>query len=66
MIVLDTHSWLRWVSKPSDLSRAAHQRIGAETQIGVSAISCLEVATAVSKGGISLDRDPLEWLEQAQ
>jgi PIN domain nuclease of toxin-antitoxin system len=65
MIVLDTHAWLWWVSKPSDLSRAARQRIGAETRIGVSAISCLEVATAVSKGQISLDRDPLQWLEQA-
>ena len=65
MIVLDTHAWLWWVSKPSDLSRAARQRIGAETRIGVSAISCLEVATAVSKGRISLDRDPLSWLEQA-
>jgi PIN domain nuclease of toxin-antitoxin system len=65
MIVLDTHAWLWWVSKPSDLSRAARQRIGAETRIGVSAISCLEVATAVAKGRISLDRDPLSWLEQA-
>jgi PIN domain nuclease of toxin-antitoxin system len=65
MIVLDTHAWLWCVSKPSDLSRAARQRIVAETRIGVSAISCLEVATAVAKGRISLDRDPLSWLEQA-
>jgi len=53
MIVFDTHAWLWWVSKPSDLSRAARQRIVAETRIGVSAISCLEVATAVAKGRIS-------------
>lgn len=65
MIVLDTHAWLWSVSKPSELSRAARHRIGAEARIGVSAISCLEVATLVAKGRISLDRDPLEWLEQA-
>lgn len=55
MIVLDTHAWLWWVSKPANLSRAARLRIGAETRIGVSAISCLEVATAVAKGRISKD-----------
>ena len=65
MIVLDTHAWLWWVSKPSELSRAARYRIRAEARLGVSAISCLEVATLVEKGRISLDRDPLEWLEQA-
>ena len=65
MIVLDTHAWLWWVSDPSRLSRAAHRRIRAATQIGISAISCLEVATAVTKGRITLDRAVLDWLEQA-
>lgn len=65
MILLDTHAWLWWVSKPSELSRAARQSIGGESRIGVSAISCLEVATLVVKGRISLDRDTLEWLETA-
>lgn len=65
MIVLDTHAWLWWVSKPANLSRAARHRIGAESRIGVCAISCLEVATAVEKRRISLDREPIEWLEQA-
>ena len=65
MILLDTHAWLWWVSKPSELSRAARQSIGGESRIGVSAISCLEVATLVAKGRISLDRDTLEWLETA-
>ena len=43
----------------------ARSRIDSETRIGVSAISCLEVATLVAKGRISLDRDTLEWLEAA-
>ena len=65
MIVLDTHTWLWWVSKPSELSRTARLRIGAESRLGVSAISCLKVATLVAKRRISLDRDTLEWLEAA-
>lgn len=65
MIVLDTHAWIWWVSKPSNLSRAAKSRIQNESRIGVSAISCLEVAMLVHKGRITLDRATLEWLEAA-
>jgi PIN domain nuclease of toxin-antitoxin system len=65
MIVLDTHAWLWWVSDPSRLSRAANRRIKTATQIGISAISCLEVAAAVTKRRITLDREVLDWLEQA-
>jgi PIN domain nuclease of toxin-antitoxin system len=65
VIVLDTHVWLWWVSDPSRLSRAAHRSIRTATQIGISAISCLEVATAVAKRRITLDREVLDWLEQA-
>jgi len=65
VILLDTHVWLWWISKPTSLSRSARNRIAAEPQIGICAISCLEVATLVAKGRISLDRDTLEWLETA-
>ena len=65
MIVLDTYAWLWWVSDPSRLSRAANRRIRTATQIGISAISCLEVATAVTKRRITLEREVLDWLEQA-
>jgi PIN domain nuclease of toxin-antitoxin system len=63
--MLDTHVWLWWVSDPSRLSRAAHRSIRTATQIGIPAISCLELATAVAKGLITLDREVLDWLEQA-
>lgn len=65
MIVLDTHAWLWWVSKPTSLSQTARRRIERETRIGIPAISCLEVATLVAKGRISLDRDTLEWMNAA-
>lgn len=65
MTVLDTHSWLWWVSNDANLSRAAAKEIRAAKRIGVCAISCLEVATAVAKGRVQLDRDPLVWMQQA-
>jgi PIN domain nuclease of toxin-antitoxin system len=65
MIVLNTHAWLWWVSKPSGLSRIAKRRIERESRLGISAISCLEIATLVAKSRISLDRDTLEWLDAA-
>lgn len=65
MIVLDTHVWIWWVSDPAHLSRAATREIHSATEIGISAISCFEVATAAAKGRIILDRAPLEWLTQA-
>ena len=65
MIVLDTHAWLWWVSADAKLSRTAAKAIKSAKAIGICAISCLEVATAVAKGRIQLDRDPLEWMRQA-
>ena len=65
MIMLDTHTWLWWVSDQKRLSRNAKKAIDAATQIVIGAISCFEVATAVTKGRISLDRGPQNWLEQA-
>ncbi|TDI22339.1 MAG: type II toxin-antitoxin system VapC family toxin [Acidobacteria bacterium] len=65
MIMLDTHAWLWWVSDPARLGRNAAKAIEAASQIVIGAISCFEVATAVTKGRISLDRGPRDWLEQA-
>ncbi|MBI3403589.1 MAG: type II toxin-antitoxin system VapC family toxin [Acidobacteria bacterium] len=65
MTVLDTHAWIWWVSDASRLGRKARTRIDAAERIGVAAVSCFEVAAAVAKGRISLDRAPLDWLRQA-
>jgi PIN domain nuclease of toxin-antitoxin system len=64
-VVLDTHTWLWWVSAPGELGRGAAGRLRRARRILVSAISCLEVAMAAARGRISLDRGLLEWLEQA-
>lgn len=65
MIVLDTHAWLWWVSDPPKLGQAAERTVRSARRLGVSAISCLEIAAAAAKGRIALDRAPLDWLRQA-
>jgi PIN domain nuclease of toxin-antitoxin system len=65
VIVLDTHAWLWLVSEPSRLGRAAVEAIDRATEVGVSAISCWEIAMLVVKGRLSLGRPALEWLEQS-
>jgi len=65
VIVLDTHAWLWWLSEPDQLGRAAVKRIQGSDRIGIAAVSCFEIAAAVAKGRITLDRGTLEWLQQA-
>ncbi len=65
MIVLDTHAWLWWVSEPKRLGAKARRALEAADRIGIPAVSCFEVAALVARGRITLDRAPLDWLQQA-
>jgi PIN domain nuclease of toxin-antitoxin system len=65
VIVLDTHAWIWWASDPDRLGRRARAALEAAERIGVPAVCCFEVAAAAARGRISLDRSPLEWLQQA-
>ena len=67
MIVLDTHIWIWWVSQSADLS-ADKRKILALRQadgLGVSAISCREIAKLVEKGRLSLTMPVGHWIDQA-
>ena len=67
MIVLDTHVWIWWVHGNERLTHAQTEIIEANEgdEIGVSAISCWEVAKLVERGRLDLP-DPLEeWFELA-
>ena len=66
MIVLDTHVWIWWVDDHPRFNRAVRHRIDAETDIRVSAISMLEVATAVARNRLILQPSAQEWLTVAQ
>ena len=67
MILLDTHIWIWWVNESADLS-AEHQKIIDEHQengLGVSIISCWEVAKLVERGRLKLTLPVEEWLSEA-
>ena len=67
MIILDTHIWIWWVDENPKLSPQnleiiqAHQTNG----LGISIISCWEIAKLVEKGRLSFDCALEEWLEPA-
>ena len=56
MIVIDTHIWVWWVHRDEHLTRTQSEIIAAsETDvIGVSAISCWEIAKLVEHGRLEL------------
>ncbi len=65
MIVLDTHAWVWFCSDPDRLSNRARKALRASKGRGISAISCWELAMLVARGRLELDRNPLEWMEDA-
>ncbi len=67
MIVLDTHIWVWWVHDDEHLSQVQREAITAnETDvIGVSAISCWEIAKLVEYGRLELPCTLETWFEQA-
>lgn len=65
MILLDTHTWIWWVTRDERLSRAARRAMESETALGVSPVSCFEVARLAARGRIRLDRAPELWTAQA-
>jgi PIN domain nuclease of toxin-antitoxin system len=67
MILLDTHIWVWWVHGDSRLS-PDQQRVlqeHEESGLGVSTISCWEVAKLVEYKRLELPCPVLEWLDQA-
>lgn len=69
MIVLDTHTWVWWVSGSKALSAPAAERIQAsmgESRIHVSSISCWEVALLVTGGRLELTMGTDDWIRRSE
>jgi PIN domain nuclease of toxin-antitoxin system len=67
MIVLDTHIWVWWTHSPERLTQAQRELV-AESEndlIGVSAISCWEIAKLVERGRLELPVALEDWFDQA-
>ena len=67
MIVIDTHIWVWWVHGDAALSETARTLLdhSEQTGIGVSAISCWEVAKLVECQRLVLPCSVADWLTQA-
>ncbi len=67
MIVLDTHIWVWWVHGDKRLTETQATVIEANEidVIGVSAISCWEIAKLVEYERLKLSCSLSEWFEQA-
>jgi len=67
MILLDTHIWVWWVNESKDLSAGVQQIIDSQQAdgLGVSIISCWEVAKLVELGRLQLNIPVEEWLSEA-
>jgi PIN domain nuclease of toxin-antitoxin system len=67
VILLDTHIWLWWIDGSLQLTPAqrAHLEANESTGLGVSAISCWEVAKLVELNRLELRFPVAEWIAQA-
>lgn len=67
MIVLDTHIWVWWVHDDKQLTKSQIKIIAAAELdvIGVSAISCWEIAKLVEYERLKLPCPLEEWFDQA-
>jgi PIN domain nuclease of toxin-antitoxin system len=67
MIILDTHVWVWWVHGDEKLPKDYAQAIGDHESdgLGVSVISCWEVAKLVEFGRVVLPATLDEWVDQA-
>ena len=67
MIILDTHAWVWWTIDPDQLTEIQFQEIteSEEDMIGVSAISCWEIAKLCEYGRLDLPVELGEWFRLA-
>jgi PIN domain nuclease of toxin-antitoxin system len=67
MILLDTHIWYRWVDEQAKLTpkQLRHLQDNEPTGLGVSIISCWEIAKLVSLGRLTPGRALPDWMTMA-
>jgi len=66
VIVLDTHAWFFWTNDSLNyLSKKAVQAIRKADTLGVSVISCWEIAMLVAKERLRLNIDVGTWVDTA-
>jgi PIN domain nuclease of toxin-antitoxin system len=66
VIVLDTHVWFWWINlEHQRLPPSIVVAIESEAQVGVSPVSCFELALAYRRGRLELPAAPPKWFDLA-
>lgn len=65
MILFDTHAWIWWTAESDKLSKTAKEAAEKAQILGVSIISCWEVAMLAAKQRIAFFTDPKSWMSKA-
>jgi len=66
VILLDTHIWFWWINlEHQRFSAACRTRIDRAERVGVSPVSCYELALAHRRGRLELPGDPADWFADA-
>lgn len=67
MVILDTHIWIWWLHEPNKLSHRQIDEIkkNEEDIIGISSISCWEIAKLVEYKRLALPLPIDDWFEHA-
>jgi len=69
MIVLDTHAWIWFASRPEALSKKARKALDAavnDKNVLISSISVWEVALLVKNKRLKLSMDVLDWIAKSE
>ena len=65
VIVLDTHAWVWWLTKPEKIPAKAMRALRKTPRIGIAAISVWEIAAKAERGKLKFNRPYDLWLEEA-
>jgi PIN domain nuclease of toxin-antitoxin system len=65
VIVLDSHVWVWWLTKPKRLGRKAARAIDKAERIGLPAICVWEIAMKAESGRLKFDRPYDLWTDEA-
>lgn len=63
--LLDTNAWLRWFHKPQEICLPVREILDAESVVGLSPMSILEVAQKVHKKKLSLPMPVEQWVRDS-
>jgi PIN domain nuclease of toxin-antitoxin system len=69
MVLLDTHAWVWWLTKPELVPKKATQAIRAamrEYAVHISTMSAWEIAMLVARGRLELATDYREFIRQTE